>query len=124
MGLINDIYAVGSLTKAELGTFVKLLSPFAPHLCEEIWEFLGNETLLAISSWPEYDEAKTVDDTVEIGVQIKGKVKAVVAIPRNADKETAFELAKADEKIAQILEGKTMIKEIYVPNKIINFVIK
>ena len=124
MGLINDIYAVGHVTKAEVGTFVKLLSPFAPHLAEEIWEFLGNDTLLAISSWPVYDEAKTVDDTVEIGVQIKGKVKAVVAIPRNCSKEEAFELAKADEKIAQLLEGMTIIKEIYVPNKIINFVTK
>ncbi|MEE1086418.1 MAG: leucine--tRNA ligase [Schaedlerella sp.] len=124
MGLLNDIYSEGSLSKNELEVFIKLLSPFAPHLTEEIWEALGHEEFLAIASWPEYDEAKTVDDTVEIGVQVNGKVKGVVAIPTGCDKETAFEIAKANDKVKATIEGKRLVKEIYVPNKIINFVVK
>lgn len=124
MGLLNDIYSVGSLSKGELEIFIKLLSPFAPHLAEEIWETLGHEDFIAVSEWPKYDEAKTVDQTVEIGVQVNGKVKSVVAIPTGCDKEVAFEIAKSDEKIQALLNGKKLIKEIYVPNKIVNFVAK
>ena len=124
MGLVNDIYAVGSLTKSELETFAKLLNPFAPHLAEEIWATLGNEGFIALAKWPEYDEAKTIDATVEIGVQVNGKVKSIVAIPAGCEKEVAFETAKKDQKVASLIEGKTLVKEIYVPNKIINFVVK
>jgi len=124
MGLLNDIYDAGSLTKSELEIFVKLLSPFAPHLAEEIWETLGNEGFLAVAQWPAYDEAKTVDATIEIGVQVNGKVRGIVAIPTGCDKETAFAAAKADSKVQSFIAGKTLVKEIYVPNKIINFVVK
>ncbi|MGN0435312.1 MAG: class I tRNA ligase family protein, partial [Wujia sp.] len=124
MGLVNSIYDVGRLSRSELETFIKLLSPFAPHLTEEIWEYLGHDDFLSVSAWPEYDESKTVEATVEIGVQVNGKVKNVVAIPNNADKDTALSLARADEKIAGFLEGKKVVKEIYVPNKIISFVVK
>ena len=101
-----------------------LLSPFAPHICEEIWEFIGGEGLLAVSEWPKYDEGKTIAKTVEIGVQVNGKVRGTIVIPNGCEKEKAFEIAKADERIASFLEGKNLIKEIYVPNKIVNFVAK
>ena len=103
---------------------MKLLSPFAPHLCEELWEGLGHTDLIATVSWPTYDEAKTVDSTVEIAVQINGKVRGPVTLAKDADKDTAFAIAKADEKIVPFVDGKTVIKEIYVPGKIINIVVK
>jgi leucyl-tRNA synthetase len=124
MGLVNDIYKVGSISKSELEIFIKLLSPFAPHLTEEIWESLGHADFLSVSAWPEYDEAKTVEATVEIGVQVNGKVRGTIAIPTGCDKEVAFEAAKADERVASFLDGKNIVKEIYVPNKIVNFVVK
>jgi leucyl-tRNA synthetase len=124
MGLVNDIYKVGSISKSELEIFIKLLSPFAPHLTEEIWESLGHDDFLSVSAWPEYDEAKTVEATVEIGVQVNGKVRGTIAIPTGCDKEVAFSAAKADERVASFLDGKNIVKEIYVPNKIVNFVVK
>ena len=124
MTLINEITAEGHLSKDDLTIFIKLLSPFAPHVCEEIWEFIGGEGLLAVSEWPKYDEGKTIAKTVEIGVQVNGKVRGTIVIPNGCEKEKAFEIAKADERIASFLEGKNLIKEIYVPNKIVNFVAK
>ena len=124
MTLINEITAEGHLSKDDLTIFIKLLSPFAPHICEEIWEFIGGEGLLAVSEWPKYDEGKTIAKTVEIGVQVDGKVRGTIVIPNGCEKEKAFEIAKADERIASFLEGKNLIKEIYVPNKIVNFVAK
>ena len=124
MTLINDIYAVGKISKDDLVIFIKLLCPFAPHLCEEIWESLGGEGLLSLSQWPEYEESKTVEDSVEIGVQVNGKVRGTIVIPNGCAKEEALEIAKKDERVASFLEGKTLVKEIYVPNKIVNFVAK
>ena len=124
MTLLNEITAEGHLTKDDLTIFIKLLSPFAPHLCEEIWEYIGGEGFLTISSWPEFDEDKTVAKTIEIGVQVNGKVRGTITIPTDCDKETAFATAKADEKIASFMEGKKLVKEIYVPNRIVNFVVK
>ena len=124
MTLINGIYEHGSLTKDELGVFVRLLCPFAPHICEEMWEALGNKGLCAVAPWPEYDEAKTQDATVEIAVQICGKVKSTIRIAADAKQDDAIAAAKADEKIAALLDGKTIVKEIYVPGKILNIVAK
>ena len=124
MTLINEIYAVGKISKDDRVIFIKLLCPFAPHLCEEIWETIGGEGLLSLSQWPEYEESKTVEDSIEIGVQVNGKVRGTIVIPNGCAKEEALELAKKDERVASFLEGKTLVKEIYVPNKIVNFVAK
>ncbi|NLK39987.1 MAG: leucine--tRNA ligase [Clostridiales bacterium] len=124
MSFVNDVYEVGSITDEELSVFVKLLSPFAPHLAEEIWERLGNDTLLSLESWPSYDEAKTVDSTVEVAVQINGKVRTTVTLPLDCGKDLALSTAKSDEKIALLIKDKTIVKEIVIPNKIINIVVK
>ena len=124
MTLINEIYAAGKISKDDLVIFIKLLCPFAPHLCEEIWETIGGEGLLSLSQWPEYEESKTVEDSIEIGVQVNGKVRGTIVIPNGCAKEEALELAKKDERVASFLEGKTLVKEIYVPNKSVNFLAK
>ncbi len=124
MGLINTIYDIGKITCDELATLTKLLSPFAPHLAEEIYEALGYTELVSLAKWPEYDESKTVDDVIEMPVQINGKVKSTVAVPKDATKEDAIKIALADEKIKPLVDGKTIIKEIVVPGKIINIVVK
>ena len=124
MSLLNEIYDFGSLTVDEYKTFILILCPFAPHLCEELWESVGGEGFASLAKWPEYDDAKTVDDTVEIAVQICGKVKSVITISKSAEKDDVLAAAKADEKIASAIEGKNIIKEIYVPGKILNIVVK
>ncbi len=124
MTLLNAIYDQGSLTRDELKMFVQMLSPFAPHLCEEIFEQLGETELCSLSAWPEYDEAKTVDSTVEIVVQINGKLKSRLNVAADISAADAIAAAKADEKIAAEIEGKTVIKEIYVPKKLVNIVAK
>ena len=122
MGLINTIYAKGSITKDELEIFIKLLSPFAPHLTEEIWASLGNEGFLSVAKWPEYDEAKTVDDEIEVAVQVNGKTREVVKVSKDIDKDGAINAGK--EAVAKWLEGAAIVKEIYIPGKIVNIVIK
>ena len=124
MALVNDIYDLGTITKDEMMTFAKLLCPFAPHVCEEIWESLGGEGFCSMAKWPEYDEAKTVDSTVEVAVQINGKLKSTISLPINCPKDDAIAAAKADEKVAAALEGKTVVKEIAVPNRIVNIVVR
>ncbi|MBE6718173.1 MAG: leucine--tRNA ligase [Ruminococcaceae bacterium] len=124
MTLTNDIYDKGSLTKDELMTFIKLLCPFAPHLCEEIWETLGGNGFCSLAEWPTYDEAKTVDSTVEIAVQINGKLRGTIMIAADLSKDDALETVKNDEKIKPFIEGKTIIKEIFVPKKLVNLVVK
>ena len=121
MTLLNDFAKKGSITKGEYRAFLLLLNPVAPHITEEIWNTCGYEGYVYQQAWPEYDEAKTLENTIEIAVQINGKTRGVVALPVDADKETA--LAKAKEVVADKLTG-TIIKEIYVPKKIINIVQK
>ena len=121
MGLINDFFKKGSVTKGEFKTFITLLNPVAPHLTEELWEIQGFEGRLYQTAWPEYDEAKTVEDTIEIAVQINGKTKMTIAISRNEEKDSAIE--KAKEALGSKLAGD-IVKEIYVPGRIINIVVK
>lgn len=124
MGLINEIFDHGSLTKDELIIFIKLLCPVAPHICEEIWEKIGGKGFLALASWPEYDEAKTVDATLEIAVQVNGKLRGTVTLPLDCSQDEALTNAKKVPDIVPFIEGKSIVKEIYVPNKIINIVVK
>ncbi len=124
MTLLNEIYDKGEITKGELKTFLTLVNPFAPHASEEIWETMNFGGILAVSPWVTYDEAKTIDSTIEVPVQISGKLRATVTIAKDADANTAITAAKSDEKVKEILEGKQIIKEIYVPGKIINIVAK
>ncbi len=124
MTLLNEIYEAGSITRKELRTFISLLNPFAPHVTEEIHEILGSDPLLAVTEWPAYDEAKCVDSEIEIAVQVNGKVRAKIMIPAESTQEEALAAAKADEKIAAEMEGKTVIKELYVKGRLVNIVVK
>ena len=121
MALINDFYKKNAVTLGEYKTLLTLLNPVAPHITEELWEIIGGEGRLYKQPWPEYDEAKTVDDTIEIAVQINGKTKATVTIAKDEAKDSA--IAKAKEAIADKLTGN-IVKEIYVPGRIVNIVIK
>ena len=125
MALINDISNVKSINKEELRVFSILLNPFAPHVTEEVYEAckLGNG-ILAEAEWPEYDESKCVDESVEIVVQVNGKIKAKLNIPVDADKDAVLDLAKNDENVKKAIDGMKIIKEIVVPKKIVNLVVK
>ena len=124
MTFMNEVGKEKQIGREQLLSFVKLLNPFAPHIAEEIYQAQGGEGSLQLASWPEHDEAKTVDESIEIGVQVNGKLRATVTIPTNCEKEEALALAKADEKVQAALDGKNLVKEIYVPNKIVNLVVK
>ena len=123
MTLINEIYAVGKISKNDLVIFIKLLCPFAPHLCEEIWETIGGEGLLSLSQWPEYEESKTVEDSIEIGVQVNGKVRGKFMANIDEDKKVVEEMALALPSVQAQMEGKTVRKLIVVPNRIVNIVV-
>jgi len=124
MALMNDIYTVGKITNDELITFAKFLCPFAPHICEEVYSRLGGEGLCSLSSWPEYDESKTLEATCEIAVQICGKLRGTFVISKGEAKDDVLAKVKADAKFAPLLEGKTVVKEIFVPDKLVNFVVR
>lgn len=125
MALINDITATGAITKEELRIFTILLNPFAPHVTEEIFEMckLG-DGIVAEQKWPEYDEAKCKDETIEIVVQVNGKIKTKLNIPVESEKNAVLDMAKADANVAKAIENMNIIKEIYVPNKLVNLVVK
>ena len=121
MALVNDFYKKNAVTKGEMKTLLTLLNPVAPHITEEMWSILGYEGYLYQASWPTFDEAKTVESTVEIAVQINGKMKATLAINKDDPKDDV--IAKAKEAIADKLTGN-IVKEIYVPGRIVNIVMK
>lgn len=125
MSLINDIYDSGSITPEELKVFTILLNPFAPHVTEEVWSLnkLGEE-MVCQQQWPAYDEDKCKDETIEIVVQVNGKVRGKLSMPADVAKDAAVAAAKADEKICAAIGGKTILKEIYVPGKLVNLVVK
>ena len=121
MTMVNEFYKEKQINKAELETFLQLLNPFAPHMTEELYKKIGGKEELAYKAWPTYDEAKTIEDEIEIPVQIKGKVRATITIKKDEDEDVVKQ--KAKEAIANQIEGKKIIKEIYVKNKIYNIVI-
>ena len=121
MSLVNEMNSKG-VNKAELKTLTILLNPFAPHVTEEMWEVMGFGGMVNEAQWPSYDEEKTVENSVEIVIQVTGKIRSRITVPTDISKEDAIALAKADEKIAPLLEGKTVKKEIYVPGKLVNIV--
>jgi len=121
MTLVNDFYKKNAVTKGEFKTLITLLNPVAPHITEELWSALGFEGRVYQATWPEYDEAKTVEDTVEIAVQVNGKIKCTVTLDKNIDKDAA--IAAGKEALGDRLSGN-IVKEIYVPGRIINIVVK
>ena len=124
MALLNTIYESGGITRGEYRVFLILLNPFAPHITEEIWENMKLGRLIARSEWPAYDAAKCVEQTIEIAVQINGKVRTRITIAADSDSAAAVSAAKSDEKIASALEGMQVVKERYVPGKLVNLVVK
>ena len=123
MTMLNEFYDKG-VNKAEYKTFLALLNPFAPHITEELWQQLGETGLLSVAQWPTYDEAKTVESTVELAVQVNGKLKCTIKLAVDADKQTAIDTAMAEEKVQHAIEGKQIVKQIVVPGKIVNLVVK
>ena len=124
MVFVNEVYKNGSCPKEYAEGFIKMISCITPHVGEELWQILGHSESLAYEPWPTYDEEKCKDDVIDTAVQINGKVRAVIGIPAGADKDTILSIVKSDEKIAAAIDGKTIVKEIVVPGKIINIVVK
>ena len=125
MSMVNEFYRAKTINKAEFATFIQLLNLFAPHITEELWEtVLGHTSSITYEKWPEYDESKTIDDEINIPVQVNGKLRANVLIPMNSDDATVKEIVHADEIVQRNIEGKEIVKEIYVKNKIYNIVVK
>ena len=124
MTCLNEINDVGTLTKDELSVFLRLLCPFAPHLCEEMWEQLGGEGLCSTAKWPDYDESKCVDDEIEIAVQVNGRVRDRFTVPADIEAADAIARAKELDKVREFTDGMAFIKELYVPGKLVNLVVK
>ena len=127
MTLVNEFYANG-LTKGDLEVLIELLSPFAPHIAEEMWELCGfaakHGKMAMQMDWPQYDERKTVAAEQEMAVQVNGKVRSTITVPTDCDEQTILDAALADEKIKRQMEGKTLVKSIVVKNRIINLIVK
>ncbi len=124
MSLINDFKRAGQVNKAEYKTLLLLLNPVAPHVSEELWEMMGFDGMITEQTWPTFNPDKVVDDVIEMAVQINGKVRGTISIPVDATAEYARELALADEKVKLFTDGKMIVKEIFVPGKIFNIVVK
>ena len=125
MALVNDFYANG-VNKADLKALLLMLSPFAPHIVEEMWENLGfaGAGMACAQSWPAYDESKAVDAEVTIAVQVCGKMKGTIQVPMDSEEEAVAAAAQADAKVTKAIEGKNLVKVIYVKNRVINLIAK
>ncbi len=124
MALLNDFSNLGGATRGEYGVLLQLLNPFAPHLTEELWQQTGHSEELAYMPWPEYDPNKCVENTVEIAIQVNGKIRARITVGVQDDAATVIAAAKQNERVAPELEGKTIVKELYIPQKLVNLVVK
>ncbi len=124
MVLVNELYKVDEFPSAVAETLVKLLGPYVPHIAEELWEKLGNKESLTKVSWPTFEEKLTIDDEIEMVFQVNGKVRDKQTVSKGMDKASALAMAKESEKIQQWIEGKTIVKEIVVPDKLVNIVVR
>ena len=124
MIFVNAVYKTGKCPREYAEGFIKLLSPVAPHVCEEIWSVLGHDKTIAYESWPVYDEKELVVDTIEIAVQVNGKLKGKIFIGVDEEQDSALEKAKAVPEVKAFIDGKTIVKEIYVKGRIVNIVVK
>ena len=124
MKMTNEFYKDKVINKAEYKTFLQLLNPFAPHMTEEIYNILGEKKTINETPWPEFDPLKTIDDEIEIPVQVNGKVKVVVTVPKDAEQEEAKDIVNSNETLKKAIEGKNIVKEIYVKGRIYNIVVK
>ncbi len=124
MSLLNSVTATGKINKAELKTFIILLNPFAPHITEEIWDINNFGGMLNQASWPQFDEAKCVDATVQIAVQVNGKIKARIDVPAEIGSDEALNLAKQNASVNAEISGKNIVKELYIPKRLVNIVVK
>ena len=127
MALVNDFYANGC-SKGDMKTLLLLLNPFAPHMCEELWETMGfaaaEGKMACQMSWPVYDESKTAASSVEMAVQVQGKLKGTVIVPVDSEEAVVVEAAKAVDKVARAIEGMSIVKVIHVKNKLVNLIVK
>jgi leucyl-tRNA synthetase len=124
MEFVNGVFKGGAISMDQAERFVLILAPFAPHVAEELWQQMGHSESLAWEQWPACDESLLVVDTVELPVQVNGKVRGRITIPADADQDAILETALADEKVAANLEGKTIVKKIVVPGRLVNLVVK
>ena len=127
MALVNDFYANGC-SRGDMKTLLLLLNPFAPHMCEELWEAMGfaaaEGKMACQMGWPAYDESKTVASTVEMAVQVQGKLRGTINVPVDSEEAAVVEAAKAVEKVARAVEGMDIVKVIHVKNKLVNLIVK
>jgi leucyl-tRNA synthetase len=123
MALVNDFYANGA-SRGDMKALLLMLSPFAPHMCEELWEIAGYGGQVCLQPWPQYDETKTLADTVQMAVQVGGKVKANIVVPADASDEDVVAAALADPKVAKLAEGMTLVKSIVVKGKLVSLILK
>jgi leucyl-tRNA synthetase len=124
MEFINVVYKAGRIQKGQAERFVLLLAPFAPHIAEELWQQLGHDGSLSYEPWPAYDESMLVEDTIELPVQVNGKVRARITVPAGDGQDEILRMALANERIAEMVQGKEIIKKIVVPGKLVNIVVK
>ncbi|NCC68509.1 MAG: leucine--tRNA ligase, partial [Clostridia bacterium] len=123
MALCNDFYANGA-SKGDMKALLLMLSPFAPHIAEELWEILGFDGMACRQSWPDYDESKTVESEIQMAVQVGGKLRGTITVPVDSDEQTVVAAALAEPKVARAAEGMQLVKTILVKNKLINLILK
>jgi leucyl-tRNA synthetase len=124
MTLVNEFYDAGKMTRGELGTFLTLLNPLAPHITEEMWKAAGLPGMLHQQKWPMWDEAKTLEDTAEIAVQVNGRLRGLVTVPREAPQDEVRDAVMSEAAIQKFLEGKSIQKEVYIPGRIYSIAVK
>jgi leucyl-tRNA synthetase len=124
MEYLNAAVKAKTINRTEIEQYILLLSPFAPHMCEELWHRLGHSSTIAYETWPTYDETLLVEDTIEIPVQVNGKLRGVISVAADADKDTILAAAKDEPKVHSHIDGKNLVKEIYVPGKLVNLIAK